>query len=190
MGKERPVLAIAALTLGLVLAAVGLWRVLEERRAVDGSDAGLARPRDMAPGLAELHLQAASGRLKLRALKGLEMAFIAAGFPPEKPMPALTPRARLAGGAIAVAGQQTVSVAHYLAGDGRFTLFMVPADQEILPGDAAEVLRRGRRLRVVKREGVTLCFWRSGHWYFCLASQMRDADRDLLVDLVLAAQGE
>lgn len=178
------VLALGAFAL---VAALGLWWAARGQLRVARQ---LTAVEDTAPALARLHREAASGRLRMLGPSTLEDALISAGFPPKRPLPGLAPRATVKGGAVGDAGGQGVAVVHYLADEGRFTVFTVPAKKQVLPADAAPVVRRGLTLHFVERDGVSLAFWKSGFWYTVLATQgMSLADRDLFVDLVRQAQG-
>ncbi|HEY3452515.1 MAG TPA: hypothetical protein VGK67_39590 [Myxococcales bacterium] len=184
--NQARLVKILVFLFGLPILGTGLWYSLKKEAKFQNE---LSRTQEAAPQLAELHRQAAKGTLKMLGPEGLEMSLIGAGFPPKKPMPSLKPRARLVGGAVGDAGRLTVAVVHYTAEEGRFTLFTIPADKEFLPEDATPVKRRGRTLQMVKRDGVTLVFWKSGFWYTALATEMKDGDRDLFVEQVLATQG-
>ncbi|MGC4115016.1 MAG: hypothetical protein QM765_10480 [Myxococcales bacterium] len=174
------------MTFGLPILGAGLWYVLKKEAKFQSE---LAQTQQAADQLAALHRQAAKGSLRMLGPEGLEMSLIGAGFPPKKPLPSLKPRARLVGGAVGDAGALAVAVVHYTAEEGRFTLFTIPADKgEFLPEDAAPVKRRGRTLRMVKRDGVTMVFWKNGFWFTALATEMPDGDRDLFVEQVLATQ--
>ena len=170
----------------LVLMGAGVWWSVKQELRVR---AELARTGETAPNLALLHQQASQGKLRMLGPETLEMAFIDAGFPPKRPMPSLTPRAHLKGGALADAGRQTVALTHYVAGEGRLTVFTLPAKNSVLPSDAAMVMRGGAPLSIVKRDGVTLAFWTSGFWITCVATEMPEGDRNLFIDLVRATQG-
>jgi hypothetical protein len=149
----------------------------------------LSRTRETALALVEVHRQASQGTIKMLGPDSLDLALQSAGFPPKRPMPSLKPRAELKGGALADAADQTVSFAHYVAKEGRFTVFLVPTKKDILPSDAALVIRRGREMQLVKRDEVTLVFWQSGFWYTVVVTEMPAGDRDLFVDFVRQAQG-
>lgn len=184
--NQARLIKILLLAFGLPILGATLWSVAKKEAKYQGE---VARAQQVAPQLAELYLQAAKGTLRMLGPEGLEMSLISSGFPPKRPLPSLKPRARLVGGAVGDAGGLMVAVVHYVADEGRFTLFTVPADKgDILPDDAAPVKRRGRTLQVVKRDTVTMVFWKSGFWWTGLATDMPDADRDLFVEHVLAAQ--
>lgn len=182
--SQARLIKILVLTFGVPILGAVLWSSFKKEMKLTND---LARTRTTWTDLLELHRRASRGELRMLGPATLESAFIDGGFPPKKPMPSLTPRATLKGGAIGDAGNQAVSVAHYLADEGKFTLFTLPAGKEILPEDAAEVRRRERKLRLIRRDEVTIVVWKSGAWYTALATEMPGADRDLFVDLVLAA---
>lgn len=149
----------------------------------------LMRSRDTAPQLVELHKQALNGTARMLGPETLEMSLISAGFPPKRPLPSLKPRAELKGGGVGDAGGQTVAFSLYGSSEGRFTIFTLPAkDPEIFPEDTAIVRRRGKEMKAVQRGEVTLTFWKSGFWYTAVATEMGAQDRDLLIDLIRAAQ--
>ena len=182
--NQARLIKILLVCFGLPLLGAGLWYALKKEAKFQNE---LSRTQEAAPQLAALHKQAAKGTLKMLGPEGLEMSLIGAGFPPKKPLPSLQPRARLVGGAVGDAGRLAVAVVHYVADEGRLTLFTIPADKEFLPDDATPVKRRGRTLQMVKRDGVTMVFWKNGFWYTALATEMPDGDRDLFVEQALVA---
>lgn len=185
MAQAKLVRILLLAAAALLLVAGLVYRARQEVQVVNE----LSRARDTAPDLAGLHRQAATGALRMLGPQTLEDALIAGGFPPRRPVPRLAGRARLQGGALADAGRQTVALAHFVANEGRFTLFTVPAKAELLPEDAAAVVRGGAQLRIVRRGEVTIVFWTAGAWTSALATEMPAGDRDLFVDLVRQAQG-
>ena len=185
MSKKLAIILVCAVVLMLVVAAIA-WSLKQELRL----RAELKRTEETAPHLAELHRQASQGKLRLLGPETLEMAFIDAGFPPKRPMPSLTPRAQLKGGALADAGRQTVALTHYLAGEGHLTVFTLPSKDAILPSDSTMVMRRGTPIQMVKRGDVALAFWTTGSWITCVATEMPEGDRNLFIDLVRATQGD
>lgn len=181
--KLLRILLVAAAALLLVAALA--WRARQEIRVVNE----LSRARDGAPDLAALHRQAAAGTLELLGPRTLEDAFLTAGFPPRRPVPRLSGRARLQGGTVADAGRRAVALAHFVANEGRFTLFTFPAAAGLLPADAAEVVRGGAQLQIARRGELTLVFWTEGSWTSALVSAMSAGDRDLFVELARRAGG-
>ena len=185
MPQAKLVKILVGVIVAFAAGAALLYSVRQEVKV----DLDLARTRDTAPQLAEVHRKAVNGTVKMLGPDSLEMALISAGFPPKRPMPSLKPRADLKGGAVADAADQTVAFATYVAREGRFTIFTLPTGKEILPADAAPIIRRGKPMHLVKQGDLVIAFWKSGFWYTAVAIEMTEGDRDLFIDFIRQAQG-
>ncbi len=162
----------------LLLQKHQLAKANETRRLID-------IPSQIAP----LHRQAMEGTIQLQPPAEMVEVFTNAGFPNQRPMLNLKPRANLASAAMIQVERWFVSLAHYQldsTGSRRFSIFMLPVKSDFAPSSMGTMKALGRSMYSSTTDGYNVVLWTHGNWYVAMVTDLSGKELNDVLSVVLA----
>ena len=172
------------------LAYAGVMLLQQHQRAKANETKQLI---DIPSQIAPLHRQALEGTIQLQPPEEMVSVFTNAGFPNQRPMLNLKPRALLSSAAMIQVDRWFVSLAHYQldsASNRRFSIFMLPIKSDFAPTSLGTMQVQGRSMYASSTDGFNVILWKHGNWYVAMVTDLTGKEMNDVLGVVLSVDSK